>query len=270
MTGVILAGMGTGLWVAPLVANRLNNAYGWRMSYLILGIAVLVIVTAAAQFLRRDPAQSGQSPHTSDQNEGLKGKTGLSLVEALRTGQFWIFLATLTCLGFFLLTITVHIVPHAEDLGISSINAAGILATVGVANILGMVVLGILGDRIGNRKVITICFAVMAAALLWLIPAVAAWKLYLFAAVFGFFQGGTAVQESPITASLFGLREHGVIFGAIGIGFTAGAALGPFISGHIFDVYGSYQPAFLICAVLGLAGFILTLFLKPVENTSGR
>ncbi len=268
MTGIILAGMGTGLWIAPLVADRLNNTYGWRTSYLILGIAVLVIVTAAAQFLKRDPAQSSPDSYTSGQSEELKEGTGLSLVESLRTSQFWIFLAVLGCLGFFLLTITVHIVPHAEDLGISTTNAAGILATVGGANILGMVVLGILGDRIGNRKVIAICFALMTAALFWLIPAASVWKLYLFAFVFGLAQGGAAVQESPITASLFGLKEHGVIFGAVGIGFTAGSGLGPIIAGHIFDINGTYQPAFLICAILGLVGFILTLFLKPVRKLS--
>ena len=68
---------------------------------------------------------------------------------------------------------------------------------------------------------------------------------------------------APLIASLFGLRYHGLIFGVLDFSFTAGAAVGPVIAGYIFDVAGKYQPAFLTCAAVAIAGLIFTLFLKP-------
>ena len=102
----------------------------------------------------------------------------------------------------------------------------------------------------------------MSAALFWLVPAEQLWALYLFAGVFGFAQGGMGAIGSPLLADLFGLTSHGLIFGVVNIGHTTGAALGPLVSGHIFDITGSYQIAFLLCAALSMVGMILVVFLK--------
>ena len=87
--------------------------------------------------------------------------------------------------------------------------------------------------------------------------------LYLFAVVFGLSYGGMGAVESPIVAQFFGLGSHGLIYGIASLGFTTGAALGPFIAGYIFDVTGSYTTAFIISAMLAALALVLTLFLKP-------
>ena len=107
--------------------------------------------------------------------------------------------------------------------------------------------LGGLADKIGNRWVFVIGFILMVAALSWLVPASQLWMLYLFAVVFAIAHGGMGAAESPLVAGLFGLRSHGLIYGVIHIGFTFGAAVGPLVTGYIFDITGSYQIAFLIC-----------------------
>ena len=90
--------------------------------------------------------------------------------------------------------------------------------------------------------------------------------LYLCAAIFGYAHGGMATAESPIIARLFGLGSHGLIFGVAGLGFTCGATIGPFLTGHIFDLTGSYQVAFLVCAALGAIGFISSAILRPTPK----
>jgi len=74
------------------------------------------------------------------------------------------------------------------------------------------------------------------------------------ALVFGFGNGGTGALQSPIVAELFGIKSHGLIFGVCGIGFTIGSAMGPLISGYLFDVTHSYQMAFLVSALVGIIG----------------
>ena len=133
--------------------------------------------------------------------------------------------------------------------------------------VVGNVVLGSAGDRIGNRQVFIIGFILMSAALFWLAPATEESILYIFAAIFGLAYGGCAASESPLVAVLFGLGSHGLILGVIGLGFTSGAAVGPILAGRIFDITGSYQVAFLVCAAFGIIGLILTALLTPTKTS---
>jgi len=94
--------------------------------------------------------------------------------------------------------------------------------------------------------------------------------LYLFAIAFGFAQGGMGAVESPMVASLFGLRSHGLIFGVCCFVFTIGAATGPIMTGYIFDVNGSYQTAFLVCGALSVAGLMSTILLTPIRVERSR
>lgn len=279
MTGVVLAGTGIGGLVAPPVANWLIYTYNWRFSYKILGILLLVVILLAACLLRRDPAQKGQMPYRGKKDmerrldSGTKagsgagsGDGGISLQEAAHTRQLWMVLIGLFCFGFSFVSLTVHLAAHATDLGISAANAANILATVGGLAIVGRVLMGSMADRIGNRKALIIGFILMAASLLWLMPAREAWALYLFAAVFGFAQGGMGASESPLVARLFGLRSHGLILGFADMGFLMGGAVGPLLAGYLFDSTGSYDVSFMVCMAVSIIGLILIVLLKPVKG----
>ena len=91
--------------------------------------------------------------------------------------------------------------------------------------------------------------------------------LYLFALIFGFGYGGLAALTAPVTAELFGLRSLGTIVGVVMFSFTLGGAIGPLLAGSIFDISGSYKPAFLACAALSATGIILSSVLKPITST---
>lgn len=270
MTGIVISGLTIGQLIVPPVISRLILAYDWRLSYVILGGIALVSIMAAAQFLKRDPGTTGLIPdgENKEKQPGMPSDPGeYSLGEAVHTAQFWIVIIVLFCFGYAAFTITVHIVSHAGELGISEINAANILAINGGIGIIGNFVLGgIIGDRIGNRKAFILGFVMATASLFWLVYARELWVLYLFAIVFGLALGSMGTSESPLVARLFGLSSHGLIYGVIGLGFTAGGAIGPVVTGYIFDVMGSYQLAFWICAAFGVVGLILTAVLRPTRK----
>jgi len=273
ITGIVLTSSGIGTLIAPPVVSRLISAYDWRVSYIILGSVVLVVVVLAAQFLKRDPVQMGQIPYGESvgREQELKSETGgFSLKEAVYASQFWVVFAMFFCTAFCTFTVMVHIIPHTTDLGISATTAANILAAIGGVNIISRVVLGSAADRIGNRQVYIIGFILMSAAFFWLVPATQIWMLYLFAVIFGLAHGGTGTLSSPLVAGLFGLSSHGLIFGVLGLGITIGGAVGPFVAGYIFDVTGSYQLAFLVCAAIGTAGLILAVLLTPIRGKQGK
>jgi len=267
MTGIVVSGLTIGQLFAPPVVNWLISTYGWRLSYVILGSIVLISVVSAAQFLRRDPSRMGQQPNSKNEEkeeELISNTKAFTLREAIQTTQFWLVSIMLFCFGYGAFAVTVHIVPHVTDLGISAESAANILAINGGVGIFGNFVLGgIMGDRIGNRNAFVVGFVLMVASLFWLIFVREVVMLYLFAIVFGLALGSMGTSESPLVASLFGLRSHGMIYGVIGLSFTAGGAVGPVMSGYLFDLNGNYQLAFLSCTLLGVVGLISVAMLRP-------
>ncbi len=273
MTGIVMAGIGAGTMVMPPLANWLISSYGWRASYTIIGIIVLVLIILAAQFLKRDPSQIGLSPYGEGEAEqgslNLEAR-GFSLQRAIHTRQFWMLCVMFLCFGVSVQAIMVHIVIHATELEISAASAANILAIIGGVSSAGRIIMGSAGDRIGNKLAITVCFILMSATLLWLLVTKELWMFYLFAVVFGFAYGGWAALISLMVAELFGLSSLGVILGAVNFGLTIGEAIGPALAGRIFDITSSYQPAFLICAGLSIIAIILAVFLKPITSKGGE
>jgi MFS family permease len=269
MTGIVIAGGGTGGIIIPPVSNWLISAYGWRDAYAITGVTVLVIIILAAQFLRRDPAKMRQAPYgenTGREQELNLDAEGLSFKEAIRTSQFWMTVTVVFCFGLDVSITRVHLVPHVIDLGISAATAANILAASGGALVVGSILLGMVADRIGNRQTLVICFILISAALFWLLIARETWMFYLFAIIIGLATGAGAMLEPPLVAELFGIKSHGLLLGIIECSTTIGSAVGPFITGYIFDVRGSYQLAFLICAATGVVGLILSAALRPIKR----
>jgi len=269
MTGIIIAGLGIGSLIGPPVISRLLATYGWFMSCIVLGIVVLFLVIVATQFLRSDPTQMRQLPNGESEGKCEASKpvtNSFSFKEAVKTKQFWLVAGMLFCFGFGNFSITVHIVQHAIDLKISPVSAANLLVTRGAMSILGNYILSTFADRIGNRQIFIIGFFMVTAAFLSLSLAEEEWMLYLLTAIVGFASGGMGASESPLTAWLFGINSHGLIYGVIHVGFTIGAAAGPFLMGYIFDLTGGYQMAFLTCAALGIIGLILTIILRPTKK----
>ncbi|MGD2124991.1 MAG: MFS transporter [Desulfobacteraceae bacterium] len=269
MTGLVKVGTGAGQLVMPLLASIFIINCGWRYAYIFTGIIVLVFIIGSGQLLRRDPSQLGQLPDgdweqvtsRSDTSEG-----GLLFQEALRSGQFWMVCIINFLAVYCLLTIMVHIVLHATDIGMEPIKAAGVLSTIGGVSMVGRLSTGIAIDRIGNKKSMMMCFMLLIASLFWLQVAGEMWMLYLFAVVYGLAHGGFFTVISPMVAELFGMGSHGVLFGMVVFSGTVGGSIGPVVAGYIFDIARSYQLVFVILAGVGITGVLLTLFLKKVAG----
>jgi MFS family permease len=272
MTGIAKVGTGAGQFAIPLIASMLIMRYGWRTSYLIIGAAVLILLVAIAQLLKRDPSKIGLLPDGESERSGdnpEEGAGGFSLSEALHTRQFWTICGVSVAIVFCLMSVMVHIVPHAQDIRISAGRAASVLAVIGGVSMAGRFVTGITIDRIGSKRAMICCFGLLIAGLVWLQTAHELWMLYLFAIVYGFAHGGFFTAISPIVAEFFGIRSHGVLFGIVAFSGTVGGAIGPVVTGYIFDVTAAYNLAFWLCALMSAFGLALIVSLKPIKERIG-
>jgi MFS family permease len=267
MSGIVKVGTGCGQLCVPLIATALIAAYGWRTSCFVIGAAALTALVAVSRVMRRDPRAMGLLPDggnggsaasVADPDEG-----GLTLREAMRTRQFWtlcvVEFAIFTCL----LTVIVHVVPHARDLGLAPSIAAGVLATIGGVSMLGRFTMGTINDGIGGRRSLIICFTILIGGLAWLQVSGSIWMLFIFAAIYGFAHGGLFTVMSPTVAELFGTGSHGLLFGLVLFSGTLGGAAGPLMAGRIFDLTGSYRLVFIILTVMALLGAVLITTLRP-------
>lgn len=269
ITGIVISGGGLGAFIGPPIITKLIETSGWRHSFLMLGGFALFVIFVAAQFLKRDPTQVSRvsfNKNAAQRTDLESTEYNFSLKEAVKTPQFWIIFSVLFCLSFYTFSTMVHLMPHAIQLGIPTLSAAYILSSISGASIIGNFIMGTICDKIGPRKVFIISFILMSAALFWLAQAGEIWMLYLFSVIFGFNHGGNAPAQAPLLARIFGLKAHGSIFGMAQFGFTLGGALGPLVTGYIFDVTGGYQPAFILCGAIGIIGLILAVVLRPTKR----
>lgn len=267
MSGVIKVGTGVGMLVMPFFITWLILFAGWRHAFMALSGIILVSVVCLSQLLVRDPDRKSQAIDNGSSPGGLNGnrsESGLNFGQAVRARQFWTVCAIYFIILFCVYTILMHIVQHAIDLGIPSGVAAGVLSTIGGVSITGRFLMGWAGDRTGERSALIICLSCLLVSMCWLQAVRTLWMFYVFALVYGFAHGGFFALVSPLVASFFGTKSHGLLYGIVIFSGTAGGAIGPFLAGAMFDATATYQVVFLILSILSGLAIALAVSLKPV------
>jgi MFS family permease len=130
--------------------------------------------------------------------------------------------------------------------------------------------MGFVSDRIGSRKALTLCLVLAMLALVWLLFTDKAWGLYLFAAIFGLAYGGIIPLQPILSAELYGLTSLGIILGSLMLVGTVGGAVGAPLAGSIYDVTGSYRWAIIICIVISVLAFIVSLGLLRSKGVEAK
>jgi len=270
MSSVVKVGTGIGMFVMPLVSAWLITRFDWRVAYVVLAGLALTVIFCFSRVLRRDPAQMGLRPYGGTQDSSVASQTAvgpdLTLRQVVRTRQFWTLSAVYFLIWYATQSAMIHIAPRGVDAGLSVSQAAKIVSLIGAASIVGRLTMGSAGDRVGTRKAVVLCLLVLTAAMIWLQFANAPWMLYVFAPVYGFAHGGSFAIVSPLLAELFGIRSHASNLGLLFFIGMSGGALGPIITGRIYDVSHSYQTAFMIMLAAAVTGLVLALTLRPVAS----
>jgi MFS family permease len=171
--------------------------------------------------------------------------------------------------------VQVHQTRYLIDVGISAETAALALGLVGLTGIVGQVMIGHLSDRIGREWAYTLAvigFLATYACLYLLQRWPEAWLMYLMIGLQGFVGYGISTIFAATPADMFAGKNYGVIFGVLATAASAGAALGPWVTGIFFDIWGDYNVAFAVSSVLCVFS-IATMWLagpRKVRLVSGR
>jgi MFS family permease len=275
--GITLAGIGFGGLSMPPLAGLLIGEFGWRTAYVVLGALVLLIVAAVTLALVRSrPEDMGLlpdgEPDVSETTDGTPGSTpgdgaeatGLSLAESVRTSAFWVLSLGHILWTFGSMSIIGHLPAFLTDQGFGVESAASYLAFAIGMSVVGRIGFGVLADRFTKRGIMCWGLILHALAVLCLMEVDRFGALPGFVVLFGVGIGGSAVLIPLLIGECFGLRAFGKVLGVVTISATLGAAVGPVLTGRIFDVTGSYQLAFILHITSFMASAVAFYFLpKP-------
>jgi predicted MFS family arabinose efflux permease len=246
--------------LAPL-GQAFILAYGWQNALLLLALGAAAVPVLAV-------AMKSSPGAVSSAGEVDLGLTR-TLARAFGHRSYLLLIAGFFVCGFHVAFITVHLPPYLTDLGVDPRLAAWSIAIIGLGNIVGSYVSGILGGRHSKRWLLAAIYLLRAAviALFVLLP-VSAVGVVLFAAAMGLLWLSTVPPTSGLVAVMFGTRYMATLFGFVFFSHQVGAFLGVWLGGLAYGLHGSYDVVWWIAVALGL--FAALVHLPIVERPAPR
>ena len=260
VVSLVSAGMGMAPMTMSPLAAWLVSIYDWRTSMLIIAALAAAVMIPLSLLVRRPPAL--ESRHAAAV-PGEDDQSGMSVGQALRSPQFIILLLT----NFFCCAThsgpIIHTVNYAVSCGIPLIAAVSIYSVEGFAGLGGRLAFGLLGDRLGAKRVLVAGLLIQALGALGYLAARDLATFYAAAALFGFIYAGVMPLYAAIARENFPLRMMGTVIGGTSMAGSLGMATGPVAGGLIYDSLGSYAWLYLGSFGIGLGAFLIAMTFRP-------
>jgi MFS family permease len=278
VVGILTAGSATGqLIFLPVVAGLAADT-SWRLASLLIAGIALAVVPVVAIFLRNSPAELGVTPYgapldavpafpeKSDVNPAVRALQVLRRAAKVRT--FWALAAGFAICGATTNgLIGTHFIPAAHDHGMVEVDAAGLLAVVGVFDVVGTIASGWLTDRVNPRILLAIYYAGRGVSLLllpFLLSSTVQPPIILFVVIYGLDWVATVPPTAALCRELFG-KDGSVVYGWVFASHQVGASIAAVAAGVLRDTAGEYTWAWF-----GAAGLCIVAAVVSVGITRRR
>jgi len=261
MTGVAVCGYGFGaLIMSPFAAWEIVH-HGIPATFVTLGTVYLIVVVAAAQFYTNPPKgwrPQGWEPRTAVAKAA--SAYDFTVGEAMGTWQFYLLFLLLFLNVSAGIMIISQASPMAQQLvGMSVLQAAGMVGVISICNGLGRVFWAWVSDSLGRARVYFLLYLIQVA-IFFVLPHIRDTALFTAAfALIGLCYGGGFGTMPSFTADFFGAKYMGGIYGWILLAWGMAAIPSPIMIARVRQSTGSYGPAITVIAIVMLISLILPL-----------
>jgi predicted MFS family arabinose efflux permease len=269
VVGVLTAGSATGqLAFLPLIAVLVTEQ-GWRQASLLVAGGALLVVPLVLIFLRNHPVDIGLTPYGAPdtyvyeqpaRGNAVKNALG-TLRRASRVRTFWALVSGFAICGATTNgLIGTHFIPSARDHGMPETAAAGLLAVVGIFDILGTIASGWLTDRINPRILLAVYYGFRGLGLLvlpFLLSATVQPPIIIFVVIYGLDWVATVPPTVALCREIFG-KDGPIVFGWVFASHQVGAAIAATVAGVVRDSTGEYSAAWFGAAGLCLVAAVVS------------
>jgi MFS family permease len=261
---LVSAGMGMApLTMAPLAA-RLVDHLDWRTAMLLIAALAAAIMIPVAFLIRRPPALERPAAAAMP-GAGTAGPEP-TVGQVLRSPAFLILAGT----NFFCCATHAgpifHTISYAVSCGIPLVAAVSIYSVEGLAGMGGRIAFGVLGDRLGAKRVLVAGLLAQAFGALGFFFARGLFDFYAAAALFGFIYAGVMPLYAVLARENFPLRMMGTVIGGTSMAGGLGMATGPVTGGLIVDTFGTYSWMYLGAFGMGIGACLIAMTFRPLPK----
>lgn len=275
--GLLAASTSTGTLIFFPAFSALAKAHGWQGVVITVSAGLALLIPVVALWLPEWPADVGEVPFGADADHPIptsdRGNPLMAAFAGLREGlqnrDFWLLAGTFFVCGFTTNGLVgTHMIALCSDHGLEAVAAGGLLAMMGIFDLLGTTASGWLTDRYDPRKLLFAYYGLRGLSLIYLPFAdFTVSGLSLFAMFYGLDWIATVPPTLALTNKAFGSKKAPVIFGWIAASHQIGAASAAFLAGASRSVTGSYLDAFVVAGFVGVAAALMSLGIGRTPNS---
>jgi MFS family permease len=248
--GITAAAGSFGQFLMVPVEGGLIGGVGWQNALFVCAALALVIAPLALG-LREPERVATTAPQQS---------VGAAIREAMADRSFQLLTAGYFVCGFQVVFIGVHMPSYLKDNGLQPHVATTALALIGLFNVFGTYIAGMLGGRLTKKYLLSTIYVLRSLAIVaFVLAPLTPWSVYLFAAVIGFLWLSTVPLTNGIVAEIFGVRYLSMLGGFVFLSHQVGSFLGVWLGGRLYDTTGSYEVVWWLAVALGVFAALVNL-----------
>lgn len=238
------------------------DAFGWQQSLQLLSLAALFLALLAFPLAPFSGAEEAKKSPLKDQS------VTEALSEAFSQPSFLLLTAGFFVCGFHISFISTHFPAYLSDEGFTAQIGAWSIAIIGLCNVIGAFMAGVLSGRFPKRILLVYLYSLRALAFfVFLITPASLVSIFVFSAALGVLWLATVPLTSGLVATIFGTRYMALLYGVVFLGHQIGAFTGIFLGGWLFEQHGNYDLVWWLGIALGIFAALIHL---PIKETSIR
>ena len=271
IAGISTAAYGAGSIIFPPIMQALISQYGVMPTFRILGIGYGVVIIISAWFIKEPPEGWLPDGYVPPVKKGGGSQEQKNWKQMLADIRFYLMIIVFIIFATGGLMVVSQGCPMSQAIGgADAATAAVIVSVIAVGNTGGRIIWGWVSDKIGRYPALFIMAAIVTASGLILSMLTESGSLaafVIFATLIAMCYGGTMGVYPALTADAFGMKNNGVNYGIMFIGFALGGYIGPILANNLFDSTGSYQMPLMAVGIMGAAAIVLLFVLKAVNKS---
>ena len=264
--GYVTAFGGLGMFMFPALSNFLIIETGWQTTFTVFSI-ILIVMCIPALFIKNPENQNISVNLEQEQKSESAFKI---LKDSLEHKGFRLLILGFFVCGFQITLVATHVPRYVQDRGLEDWTGFAILSLIGLFNIIGVLIMGYLGDKYSKKILLSALYFLRAISIgLFIFLPPSQLSAVIFGITFGLLWLATVPATNGIVAQIFGTKNISMLFGIVFLNHQIGSFLGAYLGGLFYDIFGSFDYAWYLAIILSFVAAALHLPIdeKPLSTS---
>jgi len=267
--GYVTAFGGLGMFMFPALSNFLIIETGWQTTFTVFSI-ILIVMCIPALFIKNPENQNISVNLEQEQKSESAFKI---LKDSLQHKGFRLLILGFFVCGFQITLVATHVPRYVQDRGLEDWTGFAILSLIGLFNIIGVLIMGYLGDKYSKKILLSALYFLRAISIgLFIFLPPSQLSAVIFGITFGLLWLATVPATNGIVAQIFGTKNISMLFGIVFLNHQIGSFLGAYLGGLFYDIFGSFDYAWYLAIILSFVAAALHLPIdeKPLSTSKAN